>query len=394
VLESLDSAAGFGIVRTEDGRPLAFRLLPYASLWRFGAPGATAAEFPAGLRVRLWLLPPPGAPAGARPAYAVALADEVTEQLRAGGSYRIASQDVPQRQFTVEWIAADGNRETGKPTETANPSPNSPIPQFPDSPVSQFPNSPVSQFPRQSTLGYGPKTVLVMRADPVYTFRVPLGTRLRVNSGFPAGSATRMAMEVLDEASAERFRQQQLLRLTARAEVAGVRGYLIGNGAGGARALVFPDDAAWARGLKAGETVVLAGSGTGRVKGPAADSGPAVVTLEAPLPGRQLNEVVAIRRPERPVDFARDIRPLLAVNCLPCHGGAGVRGGYSIDSMERLRRGGPRGPGIVPGKSDESLLYLLLSGDRNPPMPLDRPVTAEQLSLLKRWIDAGAPAGE
>jgi hypothetical protein len=89
------------------------------------------------------------------------------------------------------------------------------------------------------------------------------------------------------------------------------------------------------------------------------------------------------------VSYRRDVEPLLQVNCLPCHGGRGASG-FSISSPERLRAGGPRGTGIVPGKSSESMLYLTMSGDRNPHMPPDRDATHEQLELLKRWIDAGA----
>lgn len=61
-----------------------------------------------------------------------------------------------------------------------------------------------------------------------------------------------------------------------------------------------------------------------------------------------------------------------------------------MTTTERLRRGGRRGPGIVPGKSAESLLYLTMSGDRNPRMPPDRDIIPEQLDVLRRWIDAGA----
>jgi hypothetical protein len=377
VLQSLDGEAGFGLARTEDGTPLAFRLLPYASLWRFGAPGAAAGEFPAGLRVRLSLLPMPGAPPGATPVYAAAVADEITEQLAAGGSYRLVSQEIPERQFTAEWTAAATNEGAA-----ANGNPGPP----PDA--------------QRLTLGYGPKTVLVRGAEPIYTFRVAAGTPLRINSGYPAGATTRMAMEVLDEAGAVRFRDQQRLRLQARAEVKGAPGYLRSNGAGGATVLLFPEYLEWTEGLRPGDALLVAAAGAtetaavlaARAAKETATSPPGLI-LRSPLPGVQPDERVVVRRAPRPVEFARDIRPLLAVNCLPCHGGAGARGGYSIESPERLRRGGPRGPGIVAGKSGESLLYLLMTGDRNPPMPLDRPAIPEQLALIKRWIDAGAPAG-
>lgn len=95
-----------------------------------------------------------------------------------------------------------------------------------------------------------------------------------------------------------------------------------------------------------------------------------------------------------PVDFGKDIWPILEVNCLSCHRNGNAQSGYSLSTAERLRRGGPRGAAVVPGKSAESLLYLTMTGDRNPRMPPDRDATAEQLSLIKRWIDAGAPVDE
>ena len=83
-----------------------------------------------------------------------------------------------------------------------------------------------------------------------------------------------------------------------------------------------------------------------------------------------------------------------AVNCLSCHRSGDAQSGYSLSTRERLLKGGPRGVAVTPGKSAESLLYLTMTGDRNPRMPPDRDPTPEQLQLIKRWIDAGAHVDE
>ncbi|MCC2671315.1 MAG: hypothetical protein K0Q72_3786 [Armatimonadetes bacterium] len=94
--------------------------------------------------------------------------------------------------------------------------------------------------------------------------------------------------------------------------------------------------------------------------------------------------------PGQAVSYDRDVRPILEVNCLPCHGNGRAQSGFTITDLPRMFAGGPRGKGVVPGKSAESLLYLTMTGERNPRMAPDRDAIPEQLDLIKRWIDAGA----
>ena len=60
-----------------------------------------------------------------------------------------------------------------------------------------------------------------------------------------------------------------------------------------------------------------------------------------------------------------------------------------------MLKGGKRGPAIVPGKADESLLFRMAAHRVEPVMPPkdkpgNAPMTSEELGLLKLWIDAGA----
>src|ERR1700732_4948614 len=56
------------------------------------------------------------------------------------------------------------------------------------------------------------------------------------------------------------------------------------------------------------------------------------------------------------VQFFKDkVRPILTQNCYPCHTDAAM-GRLRVDSREGLLTGGGRGPAIVPGDPDKSLL--------------------------------------
>lgn len=96
---------------------------------------------------------------------------------------------------------------------------------------------------------------------------------------------------------------------------------------------------------------------------------------------------------EAPVDFATQIQPMLQQHCLDCHGQEKQRGGLRLDGRDSALRGGDEhGAAILPGKGEESPLYHLASGrDPDLKMPPRGPaLSATELALLKRWIDAGA----
>ncbi len=55
--------------------------------------------------------------------------------------------------------------------------------------------------------------------------------------------------------------------------------------------------------------------------------------------------------------FEKKVRPLLVANCYTCHSAdTNSRGGLRVDDRNGLLTGGSRGPAVVPGKPDESLL--------------------------------------
>ncbi len=103
------------------------------------------------------------------------------------------------------------------------------------------------------------------------------------------------------------------------------------------------------------------------------------IAADAPLPA------------DRKADFARDVGPILQANCHKCHGEARQKGDLRLDLREAALAGGISGKAIVPGDSVGSLLIQRITSedDRMPPSPND-PLTAEQIALLRAWIDGGA----
>lgn len=96
------------------------------------------------------------------------------------------------------------------------------------------------------------------------------------------------------------------------------------------------------------------------------------------------------------VEFNRDIRPILADNCFPCHGpDAGSReADLRLDLEDELYRDRDA-PVVVPGKPDRSeLIRRVLTDDpseRMPPPDSNRQLTDKQRRLLSQWISQGAP---
>ena len=97
------------------------------------------------------------------------------------------------------------------------------------------------------------------------------------------------------------------------------------------------------------------------------------------------------------VDFARDVLPILSDACFKCHGPdeKARKGDLRLDTKEdALAKDGP----IVPGKSANSrLVERIVSDDPDavmPPPKSNKKLKPEQVAVLKKWIDQGAPWGQ
>ena len=139
------------------------------------------------------------------------------------------------------------------------------------------------------------------------------------------------------------------------------------------------------------------------------------------------------------VTYDKDIKPLFDASCVRCHSGSRPKAGLRLDSLDGALKGGKEGKVIVPGKSSGSDLVIAVSrldpekamppkpkpgrGGPGGPPPADagagggaapaggppaggpppggpgggrgfgpppKPLTAEQVGLVRAWIDQGA----
>jgi hypothetical protein len=91
------------------------------------------------------------------------------------------------------------------------------------------------------------------------------------------------------------------------------------------------------------------------------------------------------------VDFSHQIVPILREHCAECHAGDKKKGGFSFNDRGSLMEGGEDGAVVVSGKSAESVMIkAILAADPDEQMPpKGKRVPAEQVALLKQWIDEG-----
>ncbi|TWU58497.1 Planctomycete cytochrome C [Rubripirellula tenax] len=95
---------------------------------------------------------------------------------------------------------------------------------------------------------------------------------------------------------------------------------------------------------------------------------------------------------DQPIDFVRDVEPILRDRCLECHGPDDQNGGLRFDRADASKIGDSGKHSIVAGKSSESeLISRVISTREDDRMPPDgERLTSDQIDTLRRWIDAGA----
>ena len=94
-----------------------------------------------------------------------------------------------------------------------------------------------------------------------------------------------------------------------------------------------------------------------------------------------------------PVDFVREVRPILEKHCYSCHGPEKQKGGLRLDIKEAAFKGGDdHAPNIRPGDPEKSPLLAFVSGkekDLQMP-PKGERLSSEHVGILARWIQEGA----
>jgi mono/diheme cytochrome c family protein len=92
-----------------------------------------------------------------------------------------------------------------------------------------------------------------------------------------------------------------------------------------------------------------------------------------------------------PGDFSR-VKEIFEENCISCHGAEAQKGRFRMDTLAAALKGGGSGkPALVKGNADKSLIYTLITSHGDDRMPSEgAPLSKEQQTLVKNWIDAGA----
>jgi len=165
-----------------------------------------------------------------------------------------------------------------------------------------------------------------------------------------------------------------------------------------------------------------------------ATAGWSVMAAEKPL---DISKIDVSKLPpaadKKGVTYAKDIRPIFEASCFRCHGEEKQKGELRLDSLQAVLKGGEDGKVIVPGASKKSLLVIAAAriddetamspkpkpgvpggnrpggpggrggpggpggadGGRGPGGPggfgpPPKPLTPEQVGLIRAWVDQGA----
>jgi hypothetical protein len=93
-----------------------------------------------------------------------------------------------------------------------------------------------------------------------------------------------------------------------------------------------------------------------------------------------------------PIEFDRDIAPILINHCLECHHRGKLSGGLNLSVVDDLHKGGDSGPAISMDAPKRSLMMARIDADEMPPRDQKHrsPLSADQIRILRTWIEAGA----
>jgi uncharacterized membrane protein len=92
-----------------------------------------------------------------------------------------------------------------------------------------------------------------------------------------------------------------------------------------------------------------------------------------------------------PPAFEKDVLPILEAKCAKCHGARQRSGRLDIRTKDDMLKGGGSGPAFVSGDSAKSLMVDMMFYNEMPPKREKNKVTKDELEVIKKWIDAGAP---
>ncbi len=89
--------------------------------------------------------------------------------------------------------------------------------------------------------------------------------------------------------------------------------------------------------------------------------------------------------------FEREVRPILATQCLECHGEKDPERGFQLLSRETLLKGGQSGPALHLEHPQDSLLLAAIKHTGPLKMPPEEKLREDQIVTISKWLDMGAP---
>jgi hypothetical protein len=102
----------------------------------------------------------------------------------------------------------------------------------------------------------------------------------------------------------------------------------------------------------------------------------------------------ALGRGAEPVDneyFEKKVRPILAANCVNCHGPNKQKGGLRLDTRAEFLKGGDNGAAVAPGKPEASRLVKAVQYEDDIKMPPKGKLTDGEIAILTAWVKGGSP---
>lgn len=94
--------------------------------------------------------------------------------------------------------------------------------------------------------------------------------------------------------------------------------------------------------------------------------------------------------PPSPIDFKKQVLPLLTKRCSKCHSEDVRIVGLTLTTAEGIKKGSQNGPVVIPQKAIDSPLYKRLKQEQMPPGGEGKVFDAQELELIRKWIEEGA----
>lgn len=94
-----------------------------------------------------------------------------------------------------------------------------------------------------------------------------------------------------------------------------------------------------------------------------------------------------------PVDFVKQIKPILADRCVECHNSETLLGELNLQNKKLAFRKRSAGPVIVPEEPEKSMVYLVLTlppKDKKAMPATGHRIPKDEVNTIRQWIKEGA----